>query len=187
MTWLKSTATGNFALAVLLVLTSCSPAPQTSESFSPNDEWREFRGTWTAAGGRHTIQFGIDRRATIADFNGSLLLSGPSRPAIGFRAEAVVLSDSSSGMIGRAVWSDERGDKLFSELKGESAASGKRILGTFVGGTGRYSCAEGSYEFSWLFELEGEDGKVQGQSIGLHGQVRVGSTQGTSRAGGPQS
>ncbi|MHC1741847.1 MAG: hypothetical protein AB9873_02305 [Syntrophobacteraceae bacterium] len=174
-------------LAGLLVLTACGPAPQTSESLPVGGEWREFQGTWTAAGSRHLIPLGGDRRASVASLNGSLVLSGPSRPAMGFRAEAIVLNDTVTGMVGRAVWTDERGDQAYSELKGEGTATGNRIVGTFLGGTGRYSGVTGRYEFSWRFVLVSEDGSVQGQSVGLTGRVRVGSPQGTSGAGGPQS
>ena len=118
---------------------------------------------------------GNGRQASIANFDGSLLLAGPSRPAIGFRAEAIVLNDSLSGMVGRAVWTDERGDQAYSELRGSGTATSNKIVGTFLGGTGRYSGATGGYEFSWRFLLENEDGSVQGQSSGLKGRVLVGS------------
>jgi hypothetical protein len=75
-------------------------------------------------------------------------------------------------MSGRAVWTDERGDQAYSELRGEGNATGNQIVGTFIGGTGRYAGATGTYEFSWRFLLEGEDGTVQGQSVGLKGRVR---------------
>jgi hypothetical protein len=103
-----------------------------------------------------------------------LLLAGTSRPSVGFLAEAVVLNDSATGMVGRAVWTDDRGDQVFSELRGESTATGNRVAGTFLGGTGRYAGAAGNYEFSWRFVLDSEDGAVQGQSMGLKGRVRVG-------------
>jgi hypothetical protein len=164
------------ALTGLLALAACGPV---SSPEAPRDGggWREFQGTWTASGSRHTIPLGGDRRSSIANLNGSLLLSGAARPGVGFRAEAIVLSDSATGMLGRAVWTDERGDQVYSELRGEGTATGNRIAGTFVGGTGRYAGAEGSYEFSWRFVLEAEDGTVQGQSVGLAGRVRSGVRQ----------
>ena len=175
------------ALAGLLLVTACGPAPQTSESLPASGEWREFQGTWTAAGNRHTMRLGGDRLASVANLNGSLLLAGSSRPAIGFRAEAIVFNDSVTGMVGRAVWTDEHGDQAYSELKGEGTATGNKIVGTFLGGTGRYSGVTGTYEFSWRFVLESEDGSVQGQSVGLNGRVRVESPHGTSGAGGQRS
>ena len=167
-------AFGIVTLTALLVVTACGRTGQTSGP-AVGEEWHEFEGTWTAAGSRYIMGLGNDRQASIANFNGSLVLSGRSRPAIGFRAEAIVLNDSISGMVGRAVWTDERGDQAYSELRGSGTARSNKIVGTFLGGTGRYSGATGVYEFSWRFVLENEDGSVQGQSIGLKGRVRVGS------------
>lgn len=128
-----------------------------------------------------------DRRVSIANFNGSLLLSGASRPNVGFRAEALVFNDSSTGLIGRAVWTDEHGDQAFSELQGSGTQASDKVLGTFVGGTGRYAGATGSYEFSWRFVLESDDGNLQGESVGLKGQVQVGSTSAGFKFGDPRS
>ena len=168
----------------LLALAACGPSPPPSETLPVGGDWREFQGTWTAAGSRHTVRLGGDRRASIADLDGSLLLAGPSRPGIGFRAEVIVLNDSATGMVGRSVWTDDRGDQVFSELRGDGTATGSRIVGTFVGGTWRYTGAMGTYEFSWRFVLEAEDGTVQGQSTGLKGRVRVSAPQATPGAGG---
>jgi hypothetical protein len=156
----------------LLVATACNRARQKPPSIQA-DAWQEFRGTWTAAGNRYAMQFGGERRASIADLQGSLMLEGASRPAVGFRAEAMVLHDSVTGIVGRAVWTDERGDQVYSELQGEGTATRNRIIGTFLGGTGKYSGVTGTYEFSWRFLMENEDGKVQGQSSGLKGRVKV--------------
>ena len=171
------------ALAGLLAMTACNRSRQTSESLSTDSEWHEFQGTWIAEGSRNDIPLGDGRRSSIAKLEGSLLLGGPSRPAVGFRADALVLNDSATGMVGRAVWTDERGDQAYSELKGEGTNTGNRIVGTFLGGTGRYRGATGTYEFSWRFVLESEDGTVQGQSEGLKGRVRFELPQGTSGTG----
>jgi len=169
-------------LASMIFVTACSPAPQTSKSIPSADEWHEFQGTWTAAGSRSTMQLGSDRRISISNLSGSLLLAGPSRPAVGFHAEAMVLNDSATGMVGRAVWTDERGDEAFSELHGEGTATNNKVVGTFVGGTGRYLGATGTYEFAWRFVLETEDGTTEGQSVGLKGRVRVGPRPPTSNS-----
>ena len=174
------------ALAGLLVMTACGRATHTSQDASADNEWHDFQGTWTAAGSRHRIPLGDGRGASTAKFEGSLMLAGPSRPAVGFRAEALVLNDTATGLVGRAVWTDDRGDQIFSELKGNGDSTGNKIIGKFVGGTGRYSGASGGYEFSWRFVLETEDGQVQGQSMGLNGTIHVGSAQAALDAGGPR-
>jgi hypothetical protein len=174
------------ALAGLLVMTACNRSRQASESVSTDSEWHEFQGTWTAAGSRIGIPLGDGRRASTSKFEGSLVLAGAFRPAVGFRAEALVLNDTATGLIGRAVWTDDRGDQVFSELTGNGTSTGNKLVGTFVGGTGRYAGATGSYEFSWRFVLETEDGQVQGQSMGLNGKIHVGSAQAAPDAGGPR-
>ena len=89
-------------------------------------------------------------------------------------------------MVGRAVWTDQNGDRAYSELKGQGTNTGNSVVGTFVGGTGRYRGATGAYEFSWRFVLETEDGTVQGQSDGLRGRVRFDVPPGMPDAGGAQ-
>jgi len=175
------------ALASLLLMTACGRAPRTSLSLPGSEEWHEFQGTWTAAGSRTIMRLGGDRLASIAHFEGSLLLAGASRPGVGFRSEAILLNDSVTGLVGRAIWTDDKGDQAFSELRGGGTATDNKIVGTFMGGTGRYSGATGTYEFSWRFLLETEDGTVQGQSIGLNGRIRVDSPGKTPVAGGPRS
>ena len=170
-----------------LLMTACNSAPQVAKSVSPDDEWREFQGTWTAAGSRNVMRLGGDRRAAVSSFEGSLVLAGPSRPGVGFRSEAIVFSDTVTGLVGRAIWTDEHGDRAYSELQGEGNAGNNKIVGTFVGGTGRYAGVAGSYEFSWRFILENEDGVVQGQSMGLKGRVRVNNQQARSAERAPRS
>jgi hypothetical protein len=172
------------ALVAGLLLTACGPGPETSQTPPDGGDWREFEGTWTAAGTRHAIPMGGARRSSVSTLDGSMVLSGPTRPGAGFRAEAIVLNDTATGMVGRAVWTDERGDHLYSELRGQATAAGNQVEGRFVGGTGRYARAEGQYAFTWRFVLETEDGSVQGQSIGLKGRVRNGPPDAAPAAGG---
>ena len=174
-------------LLTLALLTACGPSPQDSIASLPNSEWREFEGTWTAVGNRTMMHLGGDRKAAVSTFNGSLVLAGAARPAVGFRSEAIVFNDSTTGLVGRAVWINEDGDEAYSELRGEGTATSNKITGTFVGGTGRFAGVSGEYEFSWRFLLENEDGTIQGQSMGLKGRVRVDRQQRGSTAGGNQS
>jgi hypothetical protein len=170
-----------------LLMSACSQTPHVSNSASSDGEWHDFQGTWTATGNRNIMQLAGERRAAVSSFDGSLVLAGPTRPGAGFRSEAIVFSDTVTGLVGRAVWTDEHGDRAYSELRGQGSANDNKIVGTFVGGTGRYSGATGSYEFSWRFVLENEDGSVQGQSSGLKGRVRVDNQQAGSAERSPQS
>jgi hypothetical protein len=167
--------------ALALAVAACGPAaepPKTAAAAS--DEWREFEGSWNAAGSRRTIPLGAERKGSILDLRGTMLLAGTGRPGVGFRSEVIALSDSETGLFGRGVWTDERGEQVFSELKGEGTASQNRIAGTILGGTGRYAKATGSYEFSWQFVIEAEDGSIQGRAIGMKGRFRIGQPGGGS-------
>jgi len=171
-------------VSALLALVACGPAPAPSASAPDAGEWREFRGTLNASGRRHLIPLGGDRRASLVDLSGTLLLSGPARPGVGFRMELIALNDSATGMTGRAVWTDEHGDEVYSALEGQGTATRNRIAGTFLGGTGRYAGATGGYEFSWQYVLEEDDGTVQGRAVGLKGRVRGGQPRAPSGAEG---
>lgn len=168
---------------LLLMVMGCS-RNRTAQPLGNDNTWHEFEGTWTAAGSRTGITLGGVRTASIGSFDGSLLLTGSGRPTRGFRSDAIVMNDTATGMVGRAVWTDERGDQVYSELKGEGSATGNKIVGTFIGGSGRYAGATGSYEFSWRYVLENEDGTVQGQSSGLKGRVRIDPSSPTPSARG---
>jgi hypothetical protein len=90
------------------------------------------------------------------------------------------LVDSATGFQGRSVWTDERGDQVYSELKGEGTAAKNRITGTVLSGTGRYAGATGSYEFSWQWVMEAEDGAIHGRAVDLKGRVKPGPAAGGS-------
>jgi hypothetical protein len=160
-----------FALALALAVVACGEVVEPPKS-PASGEWREFEGTWNAAGSRRTITLGNDRKGSILDLRGTMLLAGQGRPGVGFRSDVIALVDSETGLVGRGVWTDERGDQVFSELKGEGTAARNRIAGSIMGGTGRYAGATGSYEFSWQSVMEAEDGSIQGRAVDLKGRVR---------------
>ena len=172
----QSRTSGRLFVALLMVAIAAFAGVASlarAQTATDGGAWHEFQGLLTAVGHREVLGFGGDRRVAVSDFEGSLVLSGVERPSLGFRVNAVVFNDSATGMMGRAVWTDDRGDQVYSELRGAGDATGNRIVGSFVGGTGRYAGATGTYEFSWRFVLETEDGTVQGQSQGLKGKVRA--------------
>ena len=175
----------SLAFALMAGVAACGQKPTPSESLQ-TDAWRAFEGSWNASGTRHTLRLGGDQKASIVNVSGSMLLVGDSKIGIGFRAEAVAFSDDRLGMVGRAVWTDERGDQVFSELKGERVLTGNRITGTFTGGTGRYDGADGEYGFQWQYVMEAEEGTIQGRAIGLKGRIRRGGNEMQSETGEKQ-
>ena len=160
------------ALALVLGAACGGPAARTRD-VPAADEWLPFSGSWTASGTRTALDLEAAHWAAILHMNGSLVLAGEKRPGVGFRAEVVGFTDSLTGLVGRSVWTDERGDKVFSELKGVWVGAGNHVTGTFLGGTGRFVGATGEYEFQWHYLHTGEDGAVAGRTTGLKGRVRL--------------
>ena len=170
---------GGLLFALALAAAACGPAAESPRTVAAGEP-RDFTGSWNGVGSRRSIDLGDDRVASIVNLSGSLLLSGADRPGVGFHSEVIGLNDSTAGFQGRSVWTDERGDQVFSELKGEGTREKNRITGTILSGTGRYAGATGSYEFSWQWVMEGEDGAVQGRAVDLKGRVLPGPAAGGS-------
>jgi len=163
-----------FIGALALALSACGPANEPPKPASASGEFREFAGSWNAAGSRRSIPLGAERKGSIIDLRGTMLLAGEGRPGVGFRSDVIALVDSETGLVGRSVWTDERGDQVFSEINGEGTKEHNHITGTILGGTGRYDGTTGAYEFSWQFLIDSEDGSLQGSAKGLKGRIRQG-------------
>lgn len=173
----------SIALAVMVGAVACGETPPRAERPPTDGGWHAFAGSWTASGMRHTLHLGGAHRASIVNVSGSMLLGGERSMGVGFRAEVIGLSDDVQGLVGHAVWTDERGDRVFSALKGEKVGTGNRITGTITGGTGRYAGVAGDYEFQWQYVIEAEEGMIQGRAIGLKGRFRRGD-EAPPRTGG---
>jgi hypothetical protein len=159
-------------LLALLLASACGGPAKGPESTSLPGEWKSFEGTGTATGHRETLRMGPDRKVNIFNFSGSLVLIGERRLGQGFRVDLIGSNDGLKGGTGWSVWTDTRGDQVFSEIRGERIGTGTRILGTLLGGTGRWAGVAGEYEFKWRFVIESEDGNLQGQITELRGRVR---------------
>jgi hypothetical protein len=154
-------------LVVAIAVAACSRAAREPGTALPAGEWRSFEGTWSAAGDRRTIDAGPGQQASVVDFSGSILLTGERGIGAGFQARAIAYSDGKALSVGRAVWIDERGD-----MSGGQLATGRRITGTFTGGTGRWSGITGEYGFDWKYVIDTET-RVQGRAEQLRGRARI--------------
>jgi len=161
------------AIAIVMATAACAPPEPAKSGTAGSADAREFQGSWNASGRRYIIPLGAGRNGSIIHLRGSMLLAGEGRPGVGFRADVVALVDTATGLVGRSVWTDENGDQVFGELKGEGTASRNRITGTIFGGTGRYASVTGTYEFSWEYVIESDDGSIQGRAVGLKGRVAL--------------
>lgn len=172
------------AFIISLFTASCdrqSPSPLATQG---SDQPLHFTGTWTATGNRQIMQLGSGHEAWIFSYSGSLLLKGEQRLNVGFRGEVIGFVDSLTGMQGRVVWTDERGEKVFSDLQAEANNPGQLIKGRFIGGTGRYTGVVGEYTFKWQRLTDAGYGKVSGRVVDLKGWARLdahGNSQTNSR------
>ena len=133
--------------------------------------WRTFSGSWSARGQRQAIPTEGGRSAAIVRLSGAVVLAKTDLDG-GLLGEAIAFDDGNTLSVGRAVWTDARGDRVFSELKGEPVATGRRIVGTITGGTGRYAGAIGDYALTWQYVAQDADDVVQGRSVDLRGRLR---------------
>jgi len=158
---------------LLLCAGACSgPATEPRAALAPGES-RTFEGSWTASGTRRTLPLEDGHQASIINLTGSLLLTGERGLGVGFQGDAIGFSDNKAGGTGQAVWTDERGDKVFSQLRGEPIGTGSKVVGTITGGTGRYAGLTGEYELSWQYVIETDDGTISGRAVGLKGRVTV--------------
>jgi hypothetical protein len=146
-----------------------APAPQASAA----EAWRTFEGTWSASGQRHTLPTETGLPAVTVHLSGVVAITAGEGLGRGFRGEVIGFDDGAGLTVLRGVWTDDRGDRIFSRLKGETVASGRRVSGTFTGGTGRYAGLTGEYSFEWQYVVEAEAGTIQGRAIGLKGRYRA--------------
>ena len=163
------------AAGVLLVAGTLAPAAQV-QAPAPAGEWVAFEGSWSATGERHTLPTQANRTAAIVRLSGAVVLTGHGGLGRGFRGEAIGYDDGQAVSLGRWVWTDDRGDRIFGELKGEPIATGRRTVGTITGGTGPYSGITGEYEFSWQYVVTEGATTVQGRTTGLKGRFRRAGT-----------
>jgi hypothetical protein len=140
---------------------------------SPPDGWRAFDGSWNASGLRQSVATELGHPAAILRLTGNVSLRTGALGR-GFRGEAIGYDDGRAGGVGRAVWTDARGDRIFSELTGEPVKTGRRVTATITGGTGRYSGITGDYSFTWQYVVDAGGGEIQGHSTGLTGRYRLG-------------
>lgn len=161
----------NWRAAAVSLLIAASPL-NAQPAPDGRAAWRAFEGTWSAAGQRRTVPTETGRAAAAVHLSGALTLTTGEGLSRGFRAVMVGFDDGNTGGVGRSVWTDEHGDRIFGTVRSEPIATGRKFAGTITGGTGRYAGITGDYAFSWQYVVDGEDGAFQGRSLGLKGRFR---------------
>jgi len=169
------------AALLLLFCTACSRPPVDRGSALAPGETHSFEGTWSASGTRHTLELEPGHKASIFSLSGSLLLTGEHGLGVGFHSEVIGISDSAVGGTGHGVWTDERGDKIFSQLRGQPIGTGSHVVGTITGGTGRWAGLTGEYELRWQYVIASDDGTFSGRAVGIKGRVTLPAAKASSR------
>jgi hypothetical protein len=109
--------------------------------------------------------------------SGAVAITTGTGLARGFRGEAIGFDDGGGLATGSVVWTDDRGDRIFSVLRGEAmAAAGRQIRGTITGGTGRYAGFAGEYAFTWQHVITTDVSAVNGRAVDLRGRVQAGGS-----------
>jgi hypothetical protein len=135
--------------------------------------WRSFKGSWSASGRRDTLPTENNGMAALIRLSGAVVIDAGSGLTSGFRGEAIGFNDGNARGEGRAVWTDARGDRIFSALVVEPLAAGRRVSATITGGTGRYRGISGDYALTWLYVVDAGDETLQGRTIDLTGRFRL--------------
>ena len=165
------------AVVVAILLAPALVGAGRAAGVQPADQgegWRTFSGSWSARGQRQVIPAEGGHSAAIVHLSGAVVLASGDL-GIGLLGEAIAFDDGQTLSVGRAVWTDPRGDRVFSELRGEPVATGRRVSGTITGGTGRYAGVSGDYSLTWQYVAQDVDDVVQGRSVDLRGRLRKGT------------
>lgn len=162
------------AAALAAAAAIAAQAPASLPQAAPEPAWRTFEGSLSATGQHQAIPTERGRPAMTMQLSGPVSITGGEGLSRGFLAEVLGFDDGAGLTVLRCVWTDDRGDKVFSRLTGDTVAAGRRIAGTITGGTGRYAGITGDFSFEWQYVIEAEAGTVSGRGVGLRGRYRAG-------------
>lgn len=147
-----------------------APAAQTADSAS---SYQVFEATWSASGERQTLATEAGRTAVTVRLSGAVTITAGAGLGRGFRGEVIGFDDGAGLVTGRAVWTDDKGDRIFSVLTGDAlTATGRPLVATITGGTGRYAGVTGEYLFRWQSLIATDGNHVSGRAVDLRGRVR---------------
>lgn len=149
------------------------------------EEWRPFTGTWTLAGKRFSLPTSGPRRAHVIHASGNLVITRGETLGRGFFGEVVGFDDGETLLVGRAVFTDSLGEKVFATLKAQPLGANRTATATITGGTGRWAGLEGEFTFSWRFVVETGEEDFDAFAVNLEGRARK-AAQGSAPAAAPK-
>jgi hypothetical protein len=135
-----------------------------------------FQGSWTATGTAQTLDLGESRSASILRLRGTIVTESAEGLTLALQSDCIGLNlrDDRTTGIGRCVWTDSDGDRVFSEVTGALSGMVSKLRGHFIGGTGKYAGLEGGYELEWRYirAIE-EENTIHGYSTSLTGSWKL--------------
>jgi hypothetical protein len=137
------------------------------------DGWRSFTATWTLSGQREVLPTEGDRNASIVNLTGPLVITGGEGLGRGLLGEVIGYDDGGRLLVGRAVFTDEHGDRIFCALRAEPIGTGRLATGTITGGTGRFAGLEGTFTLAWQYVVDPERGEISGRAVNIEGRTRL--------------
>ena len=141
-------------------------------------EWRTFEGSWSAAGRRQTLPTEGGRSAAIVQPVGRDRAERQPVLGRGFRARRSAFDDGQQHGAGRAVWTDARGDRVFSALQGRAASPPAGALTATI--TRRHRPIRRHrrrLRAHVAIRRRGDDDMVQGRAVDLNGRFRLGGAR----------
>lgn len=135
--------------------------------------WRSIEGSWSASGKRQGIATESGQAARILYLSGAVVLTASEGVSRGFRGELIAFDDGGATSVGRLVWTDEHGARVFGTFKGAGLRPGNELTVTLTGGTGRYAGIAGELALTWQYVVDAEDEAIQVRTTRLTGRYRL--------------
>ena len=140
------------------------------------DEWHPFAATWTLSGQRYIQPTEGERPASVITLSGPLVITKGQGLGRGLLSQVIGFDDGGAVLAGRAVFTDERGDRIFCTIKAEPMGNGRHGTATITGGTGRFAGLEGDFSFAWQYVVAEESGELSVRAVDVEGRTRTGSS-----------
>jgi hypothetical protein len=164
-------------LAAAAVLAAAAGAQQPA-----SDGWRPFTATWNLTGERQLLPTGGERPAAIVHLTGPMTLTSGEGLGRGLLGEAIGFDDGGTLLAGRAVFTDEKGERIFCTLKAEPIGTGRRATATITGGTGHFDGLEGTFSFAWQYVVDTDGGEFSARTVNVEGRTRPGAPKAATGA-----
>ena len=164
------------ALLASLAIAFLAPGPAAAQAPPAPGAFTPFEATWSARGQRQVLRLGA-RTATTVSLSGAFSVASGQGLSKGYRGEALGFDDGAGDARALLTLTDDKGDQIFADIKGETVASGRKWVGKITGGTGRYAGIEGDFSFAWQFVVQDEDGGFQGRAVDFRGRYRRGAAE----------